>query len=111
MMGWKPSVLERMFWLDTSVVDQGNVDRYLTHAKAKPSPYDWKKMSRTLNPDTWENQAAWYPINPVDFWKERNLGKPEPANWLPADVKQALDGGEFEKLIAEYKDHTGKAPI
>ena len=65
--------LERMFWLDVSVVDKSNVDQYLSFSKSKPSPYDWKKMSRVLHPNDWENQAPWYPINPVEFWKDRNL--------------------------------------
>ncbi|MBO0663185.1 sugar ABC transporter substrate-binding protein [Jiella sp. MQZ9-1] len=111
MNGWKPSVLERMFWLESDIVDQSNVDKYLSLAKSKPSPYDWKKMSRTLNPDNWESQGRWYPINPVDFWKAHNLGKPEPADWLPADVKAAVDAGEFEKLLSEYKSHIGRTPI
>ena len=109
--GWTPNTLERMFWLDVSVVDKSNVDQYLSFSKSKPSPYDWKKMSRVLHPNDWENQAPWYPINPVEFWKDRNLGQPEPANWLPVDVRQALDSGAFERLIQDYKSHIGKQPI
>jgi ribose transport system substrate-binding protein len=109
--GWKPKPLERMFWLETQVVDETNVDRYLSFVQQRPSSYDWKKMSRVLNPDNWENQGAWSPINPIDFWKERNLGKPEPKNWLPTEIQQALDNGDFDKLVAEYKAHTGTQPI
>jgi ribose transport system substrate-binding protein len=100
-----------MFWLETQVVDETNVDRYLSFVQQRPSSYDWKKMSRVLNPDNWENQGAWSPINPIDFWKERNLGKPEPKNWLPTEIQQALDNGDFDKLVAEYKAHTGTQPI
>jgi ribose transport system substrate-binding protein len=109
--GWKPRPLERMFWLDVEVVDQSNVDRYLDFVQKKPSPYDWKKMSRVLHPNDWEDQAAWYPINPVEFWRDRNLGVAEPNDWLPNDVKQSLAGGEFEKLVEEYRAHIGRQPI
>jgi ribose transport system substrate-binding protein len=109
--GWKPGPLERMFSLDPAVVEKGNVQKYLTLLQTDPLPYDWKKMSRVLNPNGWESQGPWYPINPEVFWAQRNLGTPQPASWLPLDAKTALSSGAFAKLTQEYTDHIGTQPI
>lgn len=109
--GWKPQPLERMFWFGCFIVTKDNVDAALNYYQRKTLPYDWKKMSRVLHSGDWEMQMPMMPINPVSFWKERNLGKPEPGNWLPADVKQSLDKGDFAKLVSLYKQHIGTNPL
>ena len=109
--GWKPSPLERMFWLGCFNVTQENVDKALTLYKNSTLPYDWRKMSRVLNPNDWELQMPLMPINPVTYWQTRNVGAPEPKDWLPSNVKQAIDNGEFEKLVSTYKAHIGNNPL
>jgi ribose transport system substrate-binding protein len=109
--GWKPGPLERMFSLDAAVVTKANVDKYLKLVQSDPLPYDWKKMSRVLNPTGWENQGPWYPIEPQAFWAQRNLGAAQPATWLPADAKSSLQAGGFAKLTREYSEHIGTQPI
>ncbi len=109
--GWKPGPLERMFSLDPAVVDRANVDEYLKLLQTHPLPYDWKRMSRVLNPDGWQSQGPWYPIDPEAFWAQRNLGTPQPASWLPLDAGTALTNGGFTKLKQEYTDHIGTQPI
>jgi len=109
--GWKPQPLERMFWLGCFIVTKDNVDQALSYYQQKSLPYDWKKMSRVLHPDDWEMQMPMMPINPETFWQERNLGKPEPDNWFPSDAKQSLDNGDFDKLVALYKQHIGSNPL
>jgi ribose transport system substrate-binding protein len=109
--GWRPAPLERMFSLDPAVVSRANVEQYLKLVQTDPLPYDWKQMSRVLNPNGWESQGPWYPIDPEKFWAQRNLGTPQPASWLPGDVKTALASGAFEKLVQEYKNHIGTQPI
>ncbi len=97
--------------LEPAVVDQSNVEKYLKLLKSASLPYDWKRMSRILNPDGWENQGAWYPIEPEAFWAERNLGTTQPASWLALDAKTALANGAFKQLTQEYTEHIGTQPI
>jgi len=111
--GWKPHILERMMYIETSVVTQHNVDKYLAYANKRPLPYNWRKMSRVLHPKDWQSQARVHPINPVAFWNSpHNLGVKKPAQpWLPANAQRALNRGEFNTLYRLYDQHVGNAPV
>jgi ribose transport system substrate-binding protein len=109
--GFKPTPLERMFWFGCFVVTKENVGKALSYYQQKTLPYDWKKMSRVLHPSDWEMQMPMMPINPVTFWAQRNLGKSEPGDWLPADVRTSINAGGFDKLVNLYKKHIGNNPL
>jgi hypothetical protein len=75
-------------------------------------PFDWKAMSRVLNPDTWNAQNGILPINPNKFFWEDVVPDTQPAGWkLPEAYQKSIDAGNLEKYSQLYKQHFKGGPI
>jgi ABC-type sugar transport system, periplasmic component len=100
--GWKPDVCERMMYMGAALITSDNVDAYTDFLKGDKLPFDWKKMSRTLNPDDWDPQNYVWPIDAGQLWRTAD----KPAGYeLPAEYTAAIEAGCVDKLKAEYDAH------
>jgi ribose transport system substrate-binding protein len=100
--GWKPDVCERMMYMGAALITSDNVDAYTDFLKGDKLPFDWKKMSRTLNPDDWDPQNYVWPIDAGQLWRTAE----KPAGYeLPAEYTAAIEAGCVDKLKAEYDAH------
>ncbi|MDM5198982.1 sugar ABC transporter substrate-binding protein [Fictibacillus enclensis] len=101
--GWKPSIPERMIVTESVLVTKENVDHVAKRMGwgAKKTGFDWKKMSRILNPDSWDPQME---IKPLDPWKFWNGQKVEPGMGLPKEYEKAKSKGEWEKVTQMYAE-------
>lgn len=109
--GVKLDPVERMIYQDALVIDTREAaEAYKKIASGSTTGYDWKKMSRHLNPDDWDTQTALAPIEPVEFF-EKFLGEKRPAgSRFPEDLQQSLDGGGIEKFTETYAAHAKQNP-
>ncbi|WP_159101010.1 sugar ABC transporter substrate-binding protein [Halarchaeum acidiphilum] len=119
--GWRPTVPERMMWGGGVVVTsdpskyRGKLKTEFDASWSKPddylsvaysdgkSPYDWKKMSRTLNPDGWDPQNKLVPIRKDEFnqlnWTESN----KPSGYSLPDAYS--ESGTFDDVEQRYAKH------
>ena len=108
--GWKPSIPERMMFFGTMDITQDNIEQYYeTFIKSKKPPFDWKKMSRVLNPESWDPQNTVTPIDPWEYWE--GIDKPKGFKGIPEAVKKSKESGEFEKIEKMYADHYKKKAL
>ncbi|NTB94903.1 sugar ABC transporter substrate-binding protein [Agrobacterium tumefaciens] len=106
--GWKPTLGERMLHtgaLLTTAENAADVDKKLYAPDAEP--YDWKLMSRTLNPDKWDPQNKIWALDPEVFWKNT----PEGREKLNKIYDGAKERGEFSKVDALYAEHYKSGPF
>lgn len=102
--GWKPSTPERFVGYGSVVIDSPEASRkYKEIVFADKSPWDYRKMSRTLNPDSWDPQLPVFPWDPDVFWARRTDQKPS-GYQLPEAYAEARSSGEFEKVAQAYAD-------
>jgi ribose transport system substrate-binding protein len=105
--GWKPSVPERMLYSDSLLITQENAERaYNLLYKTSELPFDWKKMSRTLNPKAWDPQNLITPIDPWEYWG----GSPQRKQKLNAAYRRAKAQGEFARVTRLYKSRFKSGP-
>ena len=119
--GWKPKPPERMMWGGGVLVTKkpsryegktktefdvswSKPDPYLKVAYSdEKSPYDWKKMSRHHNPDSWDPQNRLVPIRKDELdqlnWTESN----KPNGYSLPDVYD--DGSKFDEVEKTYRKH------
>ncbi len=105
--GWKPKVAERMLYTGSVLATAANaadIDKRIY--QSQELPFDWKKMSRTLNPDNWDPQNTILPIDPTVHWAAYE-GK-EKLN--PAYAAASKDG-EFAAVTKLYADHYKSGPF
>jgi ribose transport system substrate-binding protein len=69
-------------------------------------PFDWVKMSRSLNPDSWDPQNNIYPIDPATHW-----GDAEGKDKLNAAYADAGWKAEFDRVTKLYADHYKSGPF
>lgn len=70
-------------------------------------PYDYPKMSRFLNPDDWDPQAAMWAIRPEEYW----AATPKPEGYeLPAVYREATEAS-YAAIDTLYADHLTSNPF
>jgi ribose transport system substrate-binding protein len=105
--GWKPKVPERMLYTGSTLATPENaadINKRIYHSTELP--FDWKKMSRTLNPDNWDPQNVILSIDPDVHWAGQE-GKDK----LNTAYATARDAGEFEAVNKLYADHYKSGPF
>lgn len=70
------------------------------------APFDWAKMSRTLNPKTWDTQWPVRPMHPNEYWAGQPKTLPLNPVWNTAGTKAAI-----ERSKKEWKAHFTKGPL
>lgn len=103
--GWKPTLGERMLYTGdvlTTAENAAGIDEKLYGGDV----FDWKLMSRTLNPDNWDPQNKITAMDPEVFWN--NLPGKERLNKI---YEGAKDRGEFASVDTLYADHYKKGPF
>ena len=104
--GWKPTVCERMMFTGAQLVTQENVGTVIDFLSGDRLPFDYRKMSRVLNPNDWDPQNRLWSADPEYAWG--SVAKPDGYAGLPTSYTQARDGGECEEINAMYSDHYKK---
>jgi ribose transport system substrate-binding protein len=103
--GWKPTIGERMVYIPSVLVTKDNADlmlKKLGNDKNGKTEFDWKKMSRTYNPTSWDPQCVIKAMRPWDLWKDKPVA---PGMGLPKEYEDAKAKGEFERVDQLYADH------
>jgi ABC-type sugar transport system substrate-binding protein len=110
--GVKLDPVERMIYQDALVIDTKEAaQEYKKIASGSSTGFDWKKMSRHLNPDSWDTQVALAANDPVEFF-EKIFRVPRPAGHeFPDDLQQSLDSGGIDKYTKLYKEHAKNNPF
>ena len=105
--GWKPELAERLLYtgsLTATAENAAEIDEKIY--KAAELPFDFKKMSRTLNPDSWDPQNNIYPIDPFTHW----AGQDGESN-LNEAYKSSDWQAEFDAVTKLYADHYKSGPF
>ena len=105
--------VERMMYQDSVVLDTKEAAQQYKQIgfQQATTGFDWRKMSRVLNPDGWDTQVAMTPMQP-DFIFEKEIDRPMPSGFAyPPDLKQALDGGDIQKYAGIYRNHVKSNPL
>lgn len=111
LQGWNPRVPERMMGWGSLVIDTPEAAAaYKDVAFAKKSPWDWRKMSITLNPDDWDTQNPVVPTEPDVFWARRKGEMPKGYS-VPKEYAEAKKAREFEAVRKEYLAHMKTDPL
>jgi len=112
--GLKLDPVERMIYQDVLTIDTPESAKAYQEMIYRPKklPFDWKAMSRVLNPDTWNAQNGILPINPNKFFWEDVVPDTQPTGWkLPEAYQKSIDAGNLEKYSQLYKQHFKGGPI
>lgn len=105
--GWKPSLGERFMGYGSVIIDTpAAAKKYREVVFADQSPWDYKLMSKTLNPDSWDMQVPVFTWDPNIFWAQRQKEKPAGYN-LPADYASV----DYAKTDAMYAERFKKDPL
>ena len=106
--GWKPALPERLLYtgsLTATAETAASIDEKIY--KSAELPFDWKKMSRTLNPDNWDPQNNIYPIDPAVQWAgQEGQDKLNAAYGDAAKWKE-----EYDAVTKLYADHYKTGPF
>jgi len=108
--GWKPTTPERMMYWGGVLLNTKEKAATYNQAVYKGAEigFDWKLMSRVLNPDTWDPQCLLYPIDPEVIWKSAE----KPAGYqTPQAYADSKSTGEWDKITQLYKDHFKSGPL
>ncbi|MEP3156404.1 MAG: sugar ABC transporter substrate-binding protein [Nitratireductor sp.] len=107
LMGWKASLPERLLYtgsLTATTANAAEIDEKIY--KSAEFPFDWAKMSRTLNPDSWDPQNQIVPIDPFSHWAGA-----DGENRLNAAYREGGWQAEFERVTQLYADHYKAGPF
>ena len=105
--GWKASLPERLMYtgsLTATAATAAAIDQKIY--QSAEFPFDWTKMSRTLNPDSWDPQNNIYPIDPVPHWGDAEGKNKLNAAYVAPDWK-----AEFDAVTKLYADHYKTGPF
>jgi ribose transport system substrate-binding protein len=99
---------ERFMSQGALLVDPDSASKVLTSIYAGQLPFEWEKMSRALNPDTWDPQTLLNPIDPNEYY----AGVPQDeyelnSAWADADiagVRTTYDKAFKSGPLFEFKD-------
>ncbi|MDH2442928.1 sugar ABC transporter substrate-binding protein [Amnibacterium sp. CER49] len=110
--GVKLDPLELMMFQDAVVLDTKDaVKEYQRAANANPLGFDWKKMSRHLNPNDWDTGVALAVNEPESFFA-KDLGVPKPSGFkFPDALQKSIDAGNVDKLTQMYASHAKNNPF
>ncbi|TQJ68417.1 ABC-type sugar transport system substrate-binding protein [Arthrobacter sp. SLBN-100] len=100
--GFQVPPLERMQIFQTFVINTAEAAEAYKKVIAGPDPYDWKKMSRSLNPDGWDPQIPLKVIRPQEFWAAFEDKRPSGYN-LPAAYSDASTN-DYDAIDAMYAE-------
>ncbi|MEA2066814.1 MAG: sugar ABC transporter substrate-binding protein, partial [Thermotogota bacterium] len=102
--GWEPTVPESMMSTMQVCITPENVDWYIENFGGDgPYAFDWRKMSHTLFPDTWDPQGLLVPIYPERFTNWIYLDKPRGYE-VPEEYAEALESGFYQEIYELYLD-------
>ena len=104
--GWKPKTAERMLFTGSVLVTPENAADINSKLYGGEPPFDWAKMSRTLNPDDWDPQNEITPIKPSEFYAPFPDQLPLNPAW-----EQAEADGEFDAVAKTFADHYQQGPF
>ncbi|WP_459800271.1 sugar ABC transporter substrate-binding protein [Herbidospora sp. RD11066] len=94
---------ERFLAQGAVMVDPENASQVLSSVYKKELPFDWAKMSRALNPDSWDPQTLLTPIDPKPYFE----GFPQEDYRL----NPAWEKVDFADATAKYKDAFKSGPL
>lgn len=107
--------VERMIYNDSFFVDTPEAAAKYKELfnPTDPLPFDFKKMSRHLNPDDWNSQAGIKMIDPRNLWhKVARVSNDQPADFsIPEKLEASIEAGNLEKYNGLYKEHYTGGPI
>jgi ribose transport system substrate-binding protein len=106
--GVKLHPLERMQHFEVFVINTPEAAQAFKALQTGANPYDFKKMSRFLNPDDWDMQTALTQIRPDIEWGPFASQAPRGYK-LPSAYQDAT--AEYDKLDAIYRDHLKSDPF
>ncbi len=105
--GWKPRLPERLIYtgsLTATAETAASIDEKIY--KSAELPFDWRLMSRTLNPENWDPQNNIFPIDPALQWAgQEGQDKLNPA-YAEANWKE-----EFDAVTKLYAEHYKTGPF
>jgi ribose transport system substrate-binding protein len=104
--GWKPSGPERLQYSGALLVTEKEIPLMKKAYDYAAKPFDWRLMSRTLNPDTWDPQFKITPANPEDLWKDFPKKVELNPVWTSASI-----GDEIAKATEQYASHYKTGPL
>jgi ribose transport system substrate-binding protein len=108
LSGWKPRLAERLLYtgsLTATAETAASINEKIY--QGAELPFDWAKMSRTLNPDSWDPQNNIYPIDPATQW----AGQDGQDKLNPAYADAAAWKAEFDAVTKLYADHYKSGPF
>lgn len=104
MNGWEPSLPERFMGYGSVIIDTpASAQKYREVVFADESPWDYRLMSKTLNPDSWDMQLPVFPWRPEVFWAVREDEKPE-----GYELPEAYKTADFDGVKSMYDSHLKK---
>jgi len=104
--GWKPRLPERLLYSGAFLVTAKDTPVLEKAYDYKSNPFDWKKMSRTLNPGSWDPQFKITPADPNELW--RDFPKDLPLNKAYSEPNFKT---ELEDVKAEYAERYKTGPL
>jgi ribose transport system substrate-binding protein len=93
------SLPERFMSQGALLVKPDSADTVLKTIYAGELPFEWEKMSRALNPDSWDPQTVLNPIDPNEYY----AGVPQDDYQLSSDWDKADIAGVRSTYAAAFK--------
>lgn len=97
------SLPERFMAQGALLVNPDSASTVLGTIYKKELPFDWAKMSRALNPDSWDPQTVLNPIDPKEYYK----GVPQDEYTL----NKAWDGADIAGVRSTYDAAFKSGPL
>jgi ribose transport system substrate-binding protein len=106
--GVKRPLASRMMFQEALMVQQDIAQAvYDKIYAASELPFDWAKMSQSLNPTDWDPQCRLTPINPTSFF----AGSPHNGYDLNAAYSGSTFSADLTSTTAEYVSHYKTGPL
>jgi ABC-type sugar transport system substrate-binding protein len=106
--------LEAMRYTDSLLIDTPEAaTAMLKHMEQPEAMFDFKAMSRHLNPDNWVVQSGVRAIDPTTFWAGIPMAQAsKPADLqFPSEVEASLKAGHLDTINAAYASHFKAGPL
>ena len=97
------SLPERFMSQGALLVNPESADTVLSTIYAGELPFEWEKMSRALNPDSWDPQTLLNPIDPNEYY----AGVPQDEYQLHSD----WDGADIAGVRSTYEQAFKSGPL
>lgn len=104
--------LERMLYQDSLVIDSRESAKAYQDLiyKSESLPFDWRKMSRKLNPSGEDTQIGLQPMDPDAFFQILGGDRPDGYSF-PEPLQKSLDSANLDALQAKYRDAVQTSPL